>query len=139
MTNLITYEMLETALTPEPSDFEYIEINKTYEKEVNDRIHVGFIVYVYLADDSCNVLKDEGYCIFTIGNGYYDDYISEKEELISIDDNCLPKSVKDKWASLIIDFYESYDLEDLEDVLNQKECCASLREVIKAMIAGQHN
>lgn len=100
MTEIITFELLERELSPEPRDFENIEIFKTYENVIDEKVYVGFIVYVSTGEDDSVLLRDEGYCIFTIGNNYFDEYISLKEESLIIDDPRIPQSTRDKWIDV---------------------------------------
>ena len=132
MIEVITYELLEQALSPEPRDFENIEVIKTYENVIGEKVHAGFIVYVRNSEDDCVVLRDEGYCIFTIGNGYHDEYISEKEENIMIDDPRIPQSTRDKWVESTTEQYEAFGLDDLEYLFKDRmeQLCPSLREIV---------
>lgn len=121
MTDLIQLTQLEEALNPIPRDFENIAVSKTYEKRVNGKIHVGFISYVIVeSEDESDVLRDEGYCIFTDGADQQDDCISQKEEVISIDDPRVPLGVRNKWIELKADEYKAYNLIDLESSLNEE-------------------
>ncbi len=108
MTN-ISDEMLIEALSPIPSDFYNLDIKKTSEKVIEGKYHVGFEVYVipYQVDlldiEHTSVIYDRGICIFSPGNSYRDDYISEYEKIIPVDSSELPKVILDEWVDYVTD------------------------------------
>ena len=112
MAGIISFELLKEALSPVPRDFENLDISKTYEKEVDGKIHVGFVAYILFdsGEDVCSVFRDEGHCIFTLGDNFHDDCISENEENIPIDDPCIPKHIREKWIDTMNGRYEEDEM-----------------------------
>jgi hypothetical protein len=140
---LVSEDLLVRALSPEPRDFTNLSVRKTFEKVVDGRYHVGFEVFVimdgtYPFDENfTDVLFDKGYCVFTPGNDFDEDYVSEEEKILNVDDPSLPDAVREAWVA---HWLGRIDVADAEEFLDgdQADSSATVRALCQQVIDKVH-